>query len=82
MRQRNNEIHTGGSLSENINKTFGIIDGLLQPGETAREFFGPVEKVTRSAKPCHLAGHLVKTKILTEAHCSLFKIDSICAEKN
>ena len=82
MRQRNKEIHTGGSVSENINETFGIIGGLLQLGGIAREFFGPVEKVTRSAKPCHLAGHLVKTKILTEAHCSLFKRDSICDEKN
>ena len=81
MRQCNDEIHTGGSLSENINESFGIIGSPLQPGKIAREFFGPVEKVTRSAKPCRLAGHLVKTKILTEAHCSLFKIYSACGEK-
>ena len=82
MRQCNDETHTGGSLSENINERFGIIGGPLQPGEIARKFFGPVEKVNRLAKPCCLAGHLVKTKILTEAHCSLFKIDSACGEKN
>ena len=82
MHQCNDETPTGGSLSENINERFGIIGGPLQPGGLARRFFGPVEKVTRSAKPCCLAGHLVKTKILTEAHCSLFKTDSACGEKN
>ena len=30
---------------------------------------------------CRLAGHLVKTKILSEPHCSLFKTDSACGEK-
>ena len=82
MRQFNDDIHTGGSLGENINERFGIIGGPIQLGEKAREFFGPVERVTRSAKTCRLAGHLVKTKIVTEAHCSLFKIDSACGEKN
>ena len=70
------------SLSENINERFGIIGGFLQPGGIARKFFGSVEKVTRSAKPCCLAGHLLKTKILTEVHCYLFKSDSVCGEKN
>ena len=73
MLQCNDEIHTGGSLSENINERFGIIGGFLQPGGIARNFFGSVEKVTRSAKPCCLAGYLLKTKILTEAHCYLLK---------
>ena len=78
MRQCNDETHTSGSLSENINEKLGIIGGPLQPGEIGRKFFGPVEKVIRSAKPCCLAGHLVKRKILTEAHCFLCKIDSAC----
>ena len=50
--------------------------------DIGREFFSPGEKVTGSAKPCRLRGHLVKTKLLTEAHCSLFKIDLTCGEKN
>ena len=82
LRQFSDETHTGGSLSENINERFEIIVRPLQSREIARKFFGPVEKVTRSAKPCCLTGHLVKTKILTEDHCSLFKIDSACGEKN
>ena len=68
LRQCNDE-----SLSGKNNERSGIIGGPLQPGEIAREFFNPAEKVTRSAKPCRLGGHLVKTKILTEAHYSLFK---------
>ena len=54
----------------------------MQLGEKARKFFRPAEKVNRSTKPCRLGGHLVKTKILTEVHCSLFKIDLAWGEKN
>ena len=75
MRQCNDEIQSGGKLSGKINERFGITGGPLQSGEIAREFFRPLEKVTRWAKSYRLGGHLVKTKILTEAHCSLFKID-------
>ena len=39
MRQRSNEIQSGGR--------FGITGGPLQSGEIAREFFRPLEKVTR-----------------------------------
>ena len=73
LHQYNDEIHAG---------KFGIIGGPLELGKTASEFFSPEEEVTRSAKPCCLGGHLVKTKILTEAHCSLFKIDLACGDKN
>ena len=47
MRQCNDEIQSGGRLSGKINERFGITGGPLQSGETAREFFRPVEKVTR-----------------------------------
>ena len=80
MRQCNDEIQSGGKLSGKINERFGITGGPLQSGEIARGFFRPLEKVTRWAKSCRLGGHLVKTKILTEAHCSLFKIDLTCGK--
>ena len=81
LRQCNDEIHAGGSLSEIINERLRTIGGILQPPEITKEFFGSLEKVTRSGKSCPLACHLVKTKVLSEACCSLFKIDLACGEK-